>query len=92
MDDRPMNEYEAALFGGLMITVRAIAHRKIGTLAADLREMAKDDAEQGYKNAAATLEMLAQIAETDTYYFPKPPFRPPFTVIKGGKGDPEKSN
>jgi hypothetical protein len=84
--DRPMNEYEGALFGGLMILTRAVAHRKLDSLAADLRHAAKTDADQGYKNAAATLDMLAQIAEADTYYVPKSPF----TVIKGGKTDPEK--
>jgi hypothetical protein len=92
MDDRPMNEYEAALFGGLMIVIRAIAHGKIGTLAADLREAGKEDTEQGFKNAGATLEILAQIAEADTYYTIPRPHRPPFTVIQGGKDDPENSN
>jgi hypothetical protein len=87
--DRPMNEYESALFGGLMMVIRAIAHGKLATLPVDLREAAKQDADQGFKNAAAILEMLAQIAEADTYYtIPKPPL----TVIRGGKTDPEKSN
>jgi hypothetical protein len=80
-----MNEYEAALFGGLMIAIRAIAHGKVATLAADLRESAKQDVDQGFKNAAATLEILAQIAEADTYYTIP---RPPLTVIKGRKNRP----
>ena len=84
-----MNEYEAALFSGLMIVIRAMAHGKVATLAADLREAAEQDANQGFKNAAATLEMLAQIAEADRYYTIP---RPPLTVIKGGKTDPENSN
>jgi len=86
--DRPMNEYEAALFGGFMILIRAVAHRKLDTLAADLRDAAKTDADQGHNDAAAALEMLAQAAETDGYCVPKSPF----LVIKGGKTDPENSN
>jgi hypothetical protein len=86
--DRPKNEYEAALFGGLMILVRTVAHRKLGSLAADLRHAAKNDADQGYNNAAAALEMLAEVAETDGYCVPKSPF----IVIKGGKTDPQNSN
>jgi len=91
MEDRPMNEYESAVFAGLMIVIRAIAHGKVETLAADFRESAKSDYNQGRKNAGATLEMLARIAEEDRYYVPsKPPY--PFQVIKGGKDDPENSN
>jgi hypothetical protein len=86
--DRPMNEYETALFGGLMILIRAVAHRNLDSLAADLRHTAKNDADQGHENAAAALEMLAQFAETDAYCVPKSPFM----VIKGGKTDPENSN
>jgi hypothetical protein len=86
--DRPINEYETALFGGLMILIRAVAHRNLDSLAADLRHTAKNDADQGHENAAAALEMLAQFAETDAYCVPKSPFM----VIKGGKTDPENSN
>ena len=86
--DRPMNEYEAALFHGFMILIRAVAHRKLDNLAADLRHAAKNDADQRHKDAAAALEMLAHAAETDAYCIPKSPFM----VIKGGKTDPENSN
>ena len=54
----------------------------------DLRHAQKNDADQGHKDAAAALEMLAQAAETDAYFLPKSPFM----VIKGGKTDPENSN
>ena len=86
--DKPMNEYEAALFGGFVILIRAVADRKLDSLAADLRHAAKSDADQGHKDAAAALEMLAQVAETDAYCVPQSPFM----VIKGGKTDPENSN
>jgi hypothetical protein len=83
-----MNEYEAALFDGFMILIRAVAQRKLDSLAADLRGAAKADADQGHTDAAAALEMLAQAAETDAYCVPKSPFM----VIKGGKTDPEDSD
>ena len=83
--DRPMNEYKAALFDGFMLLIRAVAHRKVDSLAADLRHAAKNDTRP---DAAAALEMLAQAAETDAYFVPKSPFM----VIKGGKTDPEYSN
>lgn len=70
-----------------MILIRAVAHRKLDSLSADLRHAAKDDADQGHQNAAAALDMLAQFAETDAYCVPKAPFM----VIKGGKTDPDNS-
>ena len=67
--DRPMNEYETALFGGLMILIRAVAHRKLDSLASDLRDAAKSDAD--HKSAAAALEMLAKFAEDRSLLRPK---------------------
>jgi hypothetical protein len=87
--DRPMNEYEAALFAALMVLVQAMAKGETDktALVKHLRSAAKTYTNLGHKSGAAVLEMLASVTEDDTAYIPKPPF----TVIEGGKKN-EDSN
>ena len=91
MEDRPMNEYEGALFDALMTLTRAIVTGQTtrAALAALYRELAKSADDLGRGNWSATLELLASIAESDTFYTIP---RPPLTVIEGGKTEPENSN
>jgi hypothetical protein len=74
-----MNENEGMLMAALMVIVRHVPDR--GALAKDLREMADGAKLDSRKSEAANLEMLARIAEGDTFY------RPSFPVIDGGKKD-----
>lgn len=88
MTDRPMTEYEGALFDALIVLTRAIAKGETTRegLAAKFREGAAMEAELNRKNGAATLEILARIAEADRFYSVQP-VRAPFEVIDGGKSD-----
>jgi hypothetical protein len=88
--DRPMNEYEGALFDALLALTRAVASGKTSRsdLAAIYRGSAQDEEGLGHSNGAAVLRMLADITEADTYYVPKPSFR----VMPGGKTGPKSSN
>lgn len=83
--DRPMNEYEGALFSALMVLTTSIARGETDrpTLAANFREAAKDSAGDDRKNASAVLEILGNLAEADRFFRPKSPF----SVIDGGKVD-----
>ena len=85
--DRPMNEYEGALFSAMIVLTQTVAHLlpDRAQLAEMLREDARMDREASHLNGAATLELLARIAEADRYYTarPRPPFTP--TIIDGGK-------
>ncbi|MGH6988909.1 MAG: hypothetical protein ACREFD_03600 [Stellaceae bacterium] len=83
--DRPMNEYEGALFSAVMILIGALVDLGINrpALAAKFREAGNLAAMDGRKGDAAVHEMLANIAERDAFYVPSPPF----TLIKGGKDD-----
>ncbi len=83
--DRPMNEYEGALFGVLMILARAVAKGETSkdALAAQFREHAELETRLDSKNGAAIFEMLARNVEVDRYYTVKPPFG----IIDGGKKD-----
>jgi hypothetical protein len=83
--DRPMNEYESALFSALMVLTRSVADGSTNRaiLAVRFRECAQIDTEASQKSAAATLEMFARTVEEDQYHIP----RPPFFVIDGGKND-----
>ena len=84
-DDRPMNEYEGALFDALMVLTRAITSGEIdrSSLAASFRETAKMQSDLGRKNGSAVMEFLARQAEGDRSYT----VRPPFFVIDGGKDE-----
>jgi hypothetical protein len=83
--ERPMNEYEDALFSALWVLTQAI--RDLGAdreaLATAFRESALRDAELGRASGAAILEQLCQVAEGDTNWIPAPPFQ----VIDGGKSE-----
>jgi hypothetical protein len=82
---QPMSEYEGAIFSALMIVMRTLRHLNADTLAlaAEIRKEAALDAAHGLESAAATLEVLAKMAEDDTYQIA----RPTLSLIQGGKGE-----
>ncbi len=81
--ERPMNEYELALFSAVMTLTKAVvalgANRT--ALAASFRESTSLAKDRKREDEAAVLNFLADLAEHDVFYTP----RPPFTVIDGGK-------
>ncbi len=81
--ERPMNEYELALFSAVMTLTKAVvalgANR--AELAASFREFASQAKDQKQEDGAAVSGFLADLAERDVFYIPKPPF----TVLAGGK-------
>jgi chemotaxis receptor (MCP) glutamine deamidase CheD len=83
--ERPMNEYEGALFSAMMTLVKTVVELGAdrAALAAKFRESAEVANRGGRESDAAVSEMLANLAERDVYYVPSLPF----SVIKGGKGD-----
>jgi hypothetical protein len=83
--DRPMNEYEGALFSALWVLTRAIRDLGAGreALASAFRDSALRNAELGHESAAAILEQLGKVAEGDTHWIPAPLFQ----IIDGGKSD-----
>jgi hypothetical protein len=83
-----MNEYESALHAALMELVKAIAKGETDKLAQKFRSAAQTCAEQGYADGAATLKMLADVAEGDPAYIP----RPSFEIIQGGESEPGNSS
>lgn len=72
MTDRPMNEYEAALFAATGAIISALA--KSGIAAAvitdELEQMAADATRSGRTNEAATLKLLVQRAGPEVSYRP----------------------
>ena len=85
MTDRPMNEYEGALFDAIAVLSKAVADGVFdrAAIASRYREVAQWEKDAGRKNGEATLELLARLTEEDRMYTA----RPPFTVIDGGKSD-----
>ena len=81
--ERPMNEYEGALFSAVMTLIKTVVSLGVDrpTLAAEFRDSARLAAENGRETGAAVSETLAKIAERDVFYVPGSPF----TVIKGDK-------
>lgn len=67
---KQMTEIEAALFGALLVMVKAVPDRT--ALAKKLRDLASDSKTDGREDAATILELLAQSAENDVSYKPTP--------------------
>jgi hypothetical protein len=83
--DRPMNEYEGALFSALWVLTQAVRDLGAGreALATAFRKSALGEAKFGREDGAAILEQLGKVAEGDTCWIPAPPFQ----IIDGGKSD-----
>jgi hypothetical protein len=74
--DRPMSEYESALFDAVVILGHAVI--RLGAneteILTELREAQQDAARDNRRNRAATLDMLIKIlCEPPVYYVPREP-------------------
>ena len=71
--ERPMNEYEGALFSAVATLLKAVISLGVDrlALAVEFRESARRATDDGRESEATVSEIFAKLAERDAFYVPK---------------------